>query len=219
VSSGKEHQTAGESSPRSSSSSLSSAPAGSGGPRAGGAEGGQAPAGAGDEQRRPSEEELRAAYEAEMSRISSAELILQATVSLLNIGGYRMGLASSATAATGAGGASSADPGSRPSSTGQRARELEQVRDAIDGARALLPLLERGRSAGELRPLRDALSQLQLAYAREAPAATPAGGAPSADTRPAPASQAPGGEREPGERKPGERGPAEASGKLWVPGR
>ena len=37
-------------------------------------------------QGQPSEEELRAAYEAELSRITSAELMLQAAVSLLNIG-------------------------------------------------------------------------------------------------------------------------------------
>ena len=38
----------------------------------------------------PSEEELRAAYEAELSRITSAELMLQAAVSLLNLGSYRL---------------------------------------------------------------------------------------------------------------------------------
>ena len=40
----------------------------------------------------PSEEELRAAYEAELSRITSADMVLQATVSLLNIGARRLGL-------------------------------------------------------------------------------------------------------------------------------
>ena len=38
----------------------------------------------------PSEEELRAAYEAELSRITSADMMLQAAVSLLNIGSFRL---------------------------------------------------------------------------------------------------------------------------------
>ena len=99
----------------------------------------------------PSEQELRAAYEEELSRISSTDMMLQAAVSLLNVGGYRLGL----------GGA----PGAPPAAD----RDLEQVRDAIDGVRALVGILER-RIPQELGPLRDALSQLQLAYAREAQA-------------------------------------------------
>jgi len=167
-------------------------------PSAGAAETQGQSAATSDAQGQPSEEELRAAYEAEMSRISSADMILQAAVSLLNIGGYRLG--SSAT-------------GGEQQAGGTR--DLEQVRDAIDGARALLPILERCRP-GELRPLRDALSQLQMAYAREAGASAPAGqtgaqqGAPPAGKRDAPAAQ---------EEKPSGPGPAESSGRLWVPGR
>jgi len=154
----------------------------------------------------------RAAYEAEMSRIASADMILQAVVSLLNIGGYRLGLS----------------PG-RDQSPGA-ARDLEQVRDAIDGARALLPILER-RMPNELRPLRDALSQLQMAYAREAGTNAPtesAAGAPAPGAAAKPDAPAAGGQPgepsqpgQPGGRgaKPKEPGPAESSGRLWVPGR
>jgi hypothetical protein len=152
-------------------------------------------------QGQPSEEELRAAYEAEMSRISSTDMILQATVSLLNIGGYRLGLV------PGAGGAE------QPA--GQE-RDLEQVRDAIDGARALLPILER-RSPEEMRPLREALSQLQMAYAREAGASALAdqgGQAPPAGKPDTPAAQ-----EGSAQGKPDGPGPAESSGRLWVPGR
>ena len=85
---------------------------------------------------------MRAAYEAELSRISSADMILQTAVSLLNLGGRRLGLA--------------------PGSEGER--DLDQVRDAVDGVSALLGILERSASAQELRPLRDALSQLQMAF-------------------------------------------------------
>jgi hypothetical protein len=151
-------------------------------------------AAASDAQGQPSEEELRAAYEAEMSRITSADMILQATVSLLNIGGYRLGLS----------------PGGEEPAGG--ARDLEQVRDAIDGARALMPILER-RQPGELRPLRDALSQLQMAYAREAGSGAPA--QPPVAPPPAAAGQEPPATAG----KPGGPGPAESSGRLWVPGR
>jgi hypothetical protein len=163
--------------------------------------------GVGEAQGQPSEEELRAAYEAEMSRISSADMILQATVSLLNIGGHRLGLSAG------------------PDQPAGGARDLEQVRDAIDGARALLPILER-RQPSEMRPLRDALSQLQMAYAREAGAASPPGdpataqeaphaSKPDADRPDASKPDAP----QPAADKPGGPGPAESSGRLWVPGR
>jgi hypothetical protein len=160
------------------------------------------PAG-GDAQGQPSEEDrLRAAYEAELSRITSADMILQAAVSLLNLGGRRLGLV--------------------PGAEGER--DLEQVRDAVDGARALLGILERSAPAQELRPLRDALSQLQMAYAREAQAISSAGNTdPSAQQeRPIEQQSAPATEDKPDasatEDKPGP-GPAESSGRLWVPGR
>jgi len=151
----------------------------------------------------PSEEELRAAYEAELSRISSGDMMLQATVSLLNIGRLRLGARGAQAGEGESGGAGAVD--------------LEQVRDAIDGARALLSVLDR-RFAKELGPLRDALSQLQLAYAREAGATAGAQG--TASEAGEQASGEGGSEGEDGE-KPESRGPgpAEASGRLWVPGR
>jgi hypothetical protein len=178
----------------------------------------------------PTEEELRAAYEAELSRITSADMMLQAAVSLLNIGGSRLGPIGDRQAD----GESRSPAGT--AATGSPAgpeRDLEQVRDAIDGVRALLGILER-RLPGELRPLRDALSQLQMAYAREAqksagdamPGASEAlRSEPGARPRGAPAGQQ--GRAQPAEEKnsPSEReqpdgpGPAESSGRLWVPGR
>jgi hypothetical protein len=148
----------------------------------------------------PSEAELRAAYEAELSRITSADMVLQATVSLLNLGARRLGLV---------GGPDPAAP-----EQGTSERDLEQVRDAIDAVRGLMPVVER-RAPQEARPLRDALSQLQMAYAREsqsapAPAPPPAQASPQA----APAPPQP----QPDAAKSGP-GPAESSGRLWVPGR
>ncbi len=158
----------------------------------------------------PSEEELRAAYEAELSRITSTDMIAQATVSLLNIAARRLGPPAE-RAQPAAGGAPQAPPG--PS-----ASDLEQVRDAIDAARALLEILER-RIPQEVRSLRDALSQLQMAYAAEmqarggASAAAP-GGEPGGGEPPA----APGAEKQPQGEGPDAPGPAQASGRLWVPG-
>lgn len=152
----------------------------------------------------PTEEEMRAAYEAELARISSADMILQSAASLLNIGGLRLGLV----------------PDSKVE------RDLEQVRDAIDGVRALLPILER-HGPEQLRPLRDALSQLQMAYTRElqqseaAPPVAPATSEPAPGaTQPAagqPAPAAPASGQAPAQ--PEGPGPAESSGRLWVPGR
>jgi len=158
----------------------------------------------------PTEEQLRAAYAAELSRVTSADMVLQAAASLLNIGAYRLGLLGEPEAPTGAG----------------PARDLEQVRDAIDAVRGLLPVIERSRPA-ELTSLRQALSQLQMAYASEvqgAGAARPAGGpdAPAPGPgAPAAAPDAPPAEQ-PGQPAPGSQqgpGPAESSGRLWVPGR
>jgi hypothetical protein len=160
-------------------------------------------------EREPTEQELqemRAAYEAELKRITPADVVIQTAVSLINLGGRRLGLV----------------PGA------QEERDLEQVRDAIDAVRGLMPVLER-RAAEELGPLRDAVSQLQMAYARErqtpgadpaaGPDGPPAGGAGPARPADAPApgpaapGSTPGGE-------PGEGpGPAQSSGRLWVPGR
>lgn len=160
----------------------------------------------------PSEEEMRAAYEAELSKITSSEMILQTTVSLINIGGRRLGLIAP-------GGASASASATAPE------RDLEQVRDAIDGARGLMPILERRMPSRELGPLRDAISQLQMAYAREAQSGAAVASTTGSSSTAAPASpnesvkpaQKPDGKAE-GDSTPGP-GPAQASGRLWVPGR
>jgi hypothetical protein len=152
----------------------------------------------------PSEEELRAAYEAELSRITTTDMMAQSVVSLLNIAARRLGLVGDQPEpeAAGAGAAG--------------ARDLEQVRDAIDAITALLEILER-RMPQELRSLRDALSQVQMAYAREAQAA---GGAPAPPSGPG-GQTPPGGATDSPAPAEGEEGagPAVSSGRLWVPGR
>jgi hypothetical protein len=138
----------------------------------------------------PSEEELRAAFEEQLRKISATDVIVQTAVSLINIAGRRLGTA----------------PGSEDE------RDLAQVRDAIDGVRGLLPVLERGEMAQTLGPLRDAVSALQVEYAKLVATAA-AGGSPPAQG----GSEADG---DGGEQPPagGTPGPAQSSGRLWVPG-
>jgi hypothetical protein len=134
-----------------------------------------------------SQEELRAAYEAELARVRVDDVLVQTVVSLLNLAARKAGL-------TGA----SEEP------------DFEQVGQAIEAIRALLPLVEPTLGA-EASQVRDALSQLQLAYARSGTAA-PAGAAPAGA---APSGAAPAGAPA---AKPEEPGPAQSSGRLWVPG-
>ena len=148
-------------------------------------------------QGQPTEEEMRAAYEAELKRITTTDVVLQTAVSLLNLAARRLGRT----------------PGAEDE------RDLDQVRDAIDAVTGLMPVLER-RAGPDIGPLRDALSQLQLGYARESQAAPPPGQAsPTPPEQPAGEAPAAGGEASPQDTNRDDPGPAESSGRLWVPGR
>jgi hypothetical protein len=118
--------------------------------------------------RPPTEEELRQAYEAELQRLRVDDILVQTIVSVLNLAGRRAGLV----------------PGT------EQERDLAQVRLAIESVRALLPLVEADLGPDAAR-IRDALSQLQLTYAQQsggaAAPAEPAGPAePSAPEEPGP---------------------------------
>jgi hypothetical protein len=115
-----------------------------------------------------------------MERITVDDVLIQTTVTLLNLAARKAGLG--------------APPEQAPPA------DWEQVRQAIEGARALLPLLE-ARHAEQLGPIRDTLSRLQMVYAQKA-------GGQAAAPREPPA--------EPG--KPEGPGPAQSSGRLWIPG-
>ena len=124
------------------------------------------------------EDELRAAYEAELKRVRVEDVIVQTVVSLLNLAARKAGRAGD-----------------------DDERDFEQVRQAIDATKALLPIVEPGLGP-DAKAIRDALSQLQLVYARSG--AQPPAGASGAEE---------------GQPKPGEGpGPAQSSGRLWVPG-
>jgi hypothetical protein len=124
-----------------------------------------------------SEEQLREAYEAELGRIRVEDVLVPTVVSLLNLAARKAGL-------TGA----------------DEEPDFDQVGQAIDATHALLPFVE-ATLGPEAAQIRDALTQLQLAY-------TQSGAAPRAARPDEPAS-------------PGEGGPArpsQSSGRLWVPG-
>jgi hypothetical protein len=139
-------------------------------------------------QREPTEEEMRAALEEELKRVRVEQVVTEATVSILNVAVLRAGLV--------------------PGSEGEQ--DLAQTRMGIEAVRALMPLVEQSLGAEQARPIRDALSQLQMAYVRAVG---------EADAPPAPGEQPPG-EQPPAQEPPRAEGtgPAQRSGRLWVPG-
>jgi ParB-like chromosome segregation protein Spo0J len=92
-----------------------------------------------DETRQPTEEELQAAFEEQMRNIRVEDVVLQTVATLVNLAGRRLGLA------------------------GEGEKDLEQAQLAIDAARALLPMCPEE----QLEPIKQAMSQLQIAFARE----------------------------------------------------
>jgi uncharacterized protein HemX len=89
------------------------------------------------QQQQPTEEELRAALEEQMKRITVEDVLLQTVVTLVNLAGRRL--------------------------TAEGEKDVEQARLGIEGVRALLPLCPQD----QVGPIRDALSQLQMLFARE----------------------------------------------------
>ncbi|MGN6189804.1 MAG: DUF1844 domain-containing protein [Conexibacter sp.] len=137
--------------------------------------------------RPPTEEEMRAALEEELKRVRVEQVVTEATVSILNVAVLRAGLV----------------PGS------EAEQDLGQTRMGIEAVRALLPLVEQALGAEQARPIRDALSQLQMAYAQ----AVQGGRADAPEAPPAPEATS----EQPAEGAGGP-GPAQRSGRLWVPG-
>jgi hypothetical protein len=119
----------------------------------------------------PSEEELRAALEEQLKRITVQDVLLQTVVTLINLSGRKLGLAGA-----------------------EEEKDLDQARLAIDSARALLPFLPEEQAGA----VKDALSQVQMVFARE----TQTGGEPPAE-----------GQEEP-PKPPGE---SDVRSKIWTP--
>jgi hypothetical protein len=137
----------------------------------------------------PSEEQIRA-FEEQLKRLRVEDVLVQTLVTFVNLGARRLGL------------------------TGEpESRDLDQAKLAIEGARALMPLVP----AEELGPIRDALSQLQMAFARESQGVPE----PPADAPPPPGQEAPpeppAGEEQPGQTPADEAERAKARAKIWTP--
>jgi hypothetical protein len=127
----------------------------------------------------PNEEELRAAFEEQMKHIRVEDVVLQTIVTLINLGARRLGIAGS------------------PEEAGEK--DSGQAQLAIEGARALLALVD----GEQLGPVRDALSQLQMAFVQQVqPGEQPAEGSPQ------PAEQ---------ETPSDEEERVKARSKLWTP--
>jgi hypothetical protein len=107
----------------------------------------------------PTEEEMRAAYEAQLKQLRVEDLVVETVVSLLNLGGRKAGLA----------------PGTEDEV------DPNQVALAIEAVRALLPLVEDllGENAGQLK---EAVAQLQMAYVQQTGGPVPGA---AADEKPA----------------------------------
>jgi hypothetical protein len=119
------------------------------------------------------EQELIQELQAELAKLKVSDLLLQSVYTISSLGYHRL----------------SGD-----------AKDLEQARLAIEGARALQDLVPQEG----LQQVRDALAQLQMAYAREARAEPAAGGPqPAEPAKPADADEA------------DER--AKARSKIWTP--
>ena len=97
-------------------------------------------------EQQPSEEELRAALEEQMKKITVEDVLLQTVVTLVNLAGRRL--------------------------TVEGEKDIEQARLGIEAVRALLPLCPED----QVGPIKDALSQLQMLFARES--GQPAGSQP-----------------------------------------
>lgn len=137
-------------------------------------------------QRQPTEDEIRAAYQEQLRQVHVDDVLVQTVLSLLNMGALRAGLTDG----------------------GEADRDPAQLRSAIEGIRALLPIVEPALGQ-DAAPIKEALSQLQMAYARQPEVQAQGGGE---------AGGGPGAAPEPEQPKPGETGPAQSSGRLWVPG-
>ena len=98
-----------------------------------------------DENREMTEEELQAAFEEQMRNIRVEDVVLQTVATLVNLAGRRLGMA------------------------GEGEKDVEQAQLAIDSARALLPFCPEE----QMDPIKQAMSQLQIAFAQEAKAEPP----------------------------------------------
>lgn len=134
----------------------------------------------------PTPEELAAVLADRLARTPVRDLLLQSMATFIDMAGIRLGMGPA----------------------GDEARDLTQARQAIETLRALLGVAERELGPAQVRPFKDPLALLQMAYARavEAP-----GGEGEAEAGP---------EGPPGGPPPGPPPPPagdDPASRLWVP--
>lgn len=150
-----------------------------------------------DPQRQPTEAEMQAALQEELKKVRVEQVVLESSLSILNVAIMRAGLM----------------PGT------EEERDLDQVRVGIEGVRALLPLVELIAGPEQARPIKDALSQLQMVYVQETGGqGAPGGEQPGAPGAPPEATPGTAAGSAPQPPQPRQDGPARSSGRLWVPG-
>ena len=138
----------------------------------------------------PTEEELRAALDEQMSRLRVEDVVLQTVATLVNLAARRLGL--------------TAEPGQEAPE-----RDFDQARMGIDAVRALMPLTPEEQA----EPIRQALSQLQMAFAQLSAPSAAAG--PGVDVSPPPPPSSPPAEASKADDGEAER--AKARAKIWTP--
>ena len=130
----------------------------------------------------PSPEDVAAALADRLARTPVRDVLLQAMATFIDMAGIRLGMGP----------------------TGDQARDMVQARQAIEALRALLGVAEREIGAAQVRPFKEPLAVLQMAYARAAEAPEAEGEPP-----PAPTGGAQGGGDPPVD--------PDAASRLWVP--
>jgi hypothetical protein len=125
------------------------------------------------EQREPTQEEMAAMLAERLARTPVRDVLLQCMATFIDMAGVRLGMGP----------------------TGDDARDLVQARQAIEALRALLGVAEHELGAAQVRPFKEPLAVLQMAFSRASEERT---GAPEAEAAPPPPAP-------------------DAASRLWVP--
>ncbi len=140
------------------------------------------------QEREPTPEEFAMALAERLARTPVRDVVFQCMATFIDMATIRLGFGPS----------------------GPEAADMGQARQAIEAARALVTVAERELGAAQVRPFREPLAELQMAYARAVEEGAE-GSSPIAGT---PAAEPPAGRPEAQETAPATPDPAS---RLWVP--
>ncbi len=96
------------------------------------------------EQREPTQEEMSAMLADRLARTPVRDVLLQCMATFIDMAGVRLGMGPA----------------------GDEARDITQARQAIEALRALLGVAERELGAAQVRPFKEPLAILQMAFSR-----------------------------------------------------